>query len=74
MSEAQQPITAPDSLLSPLQAAQQLGISPLTLANWRATKRYPLPYIKVGGRVRYARSDLDAFLASRRSSPEKDPK
>jgi excisionase family DNA binding protein len=57
------------SLLSdtmfPAQAAAYLGVEANTLAIWRCTKRYPLPYIKVGRLVRYRKSDLDAFLASR---------
>lgn len=46
-------------------AAAYLGIANATLAIWRCTNRYPLPYIKVGRRVRYRKEDLDAFLASR---------
>lgn len=47
------------------EAAAYLGVAPSTLAIWRCTKRYPLPYIKVGRLVRYRKSDLDAFLISR---------
>jgi excisionase family DNA binding protein len=47
------------------EAAAYLGIAFSTLSTWRCTKRYPLPYIKVGRSVRYRRADLDAFLASR---------
>lgn len=47
------------------EAAAYLGVEASTLAIWRCTKRYPLPYIKVGRLVRYRKSDLDAFLASR---------
>lgn len=31
---------------SPQEAAKILGVAPETLAIWRCTKRYPLPYIK----------------------------
>lgn len=55
--------TAP--LLTPAQAAETLGISTGTLAIWRSTRRYPLRYIKVGGKVRYRRSDIDSFLELR---------
>ena len=52
-------------LFTEAEAAQVLGVAPGTLSVWRTTKRYPLPYIKVGRLVRYRRSDLDSFLESR---------
>jgi len=52
-------------LLDESAAANYLGLSPGTLSVWRATKRYPLKYIKVGRLVRYRRTDLDSFLESR---------
>ncbi len=33
-----------------------------TLAVWRSTKRYDLPYVKVGRLVRYKLTDIEAFL------------
>jgi excisionase family DNA binding protein len=55
---------SPDTL-TPKEAAEYLGVQVATLSIWRCTKRYPLPYIKVGRLVRYKRSDLDLFLAAR---------
>jgi excisionase family DNA binding protein len=52
-------------LLDNAQAATYLGITPRTLEVWRAVKRHPIPYIKVGRLVKYRRDDLDAWLASR---------
>ncbi len=52
-------------LLTPEDAAQHLGVSARTLATWRSTGRHALPYVKVGARVRYRRTDLDAWLSSR---------
>jgi len=46
-------------------AAGILGVTCGTLQVWRCTKRYPLPYVKVGRLVRYRTSDLQAFLQSR---------
>lgn len=46
-------------------AARYIGVKPGTLQVWRSTKRYDLPYIKVGRLVRYRQSALDAFLTSR---------
>lgn len=47
------------------QAATYLGIKPNTLATWNCTKRYRIPYIKVGRLVKYRISDLDEFLQQR---------
>ena len=47
------------------EAAEYLSIKPQTLAAWATTKRYDLPYVKVGRCVRYLRSDLDRFIESR---------
>ena len=57
--------TGNDPLRTEAEAAEALGVKPTTLQIWRCTKRYPLPYIKVGRLVRYRQSALDAFLASR---------
>lgn len=47
------------------QAADALGVKPNTLAVWRSTGRYNLPFFKVGRLVKYRVSDLAEFLASR---------
>jgi excisionase family DNA binding protein len=52
-------------LLDEVQAAQYLDVSPGTLSVWRCTGRYQLPFLKVGRKVRYRLSDLDAWLESR---------
>ena len=57
--------TAPDPLRTEVESALFLGVKPTTLQIWRCTKRYPLPYIKVGRLVRYRQSDLEAFLRGR---------
>ena len=51
-------------LLTRPQAASYLGIKPNTLAVWACTNRYHLPYAKIGSRVFYKQSDLDAFIAN----------
>ena len=55
---------APTGLMNPVQAAEYLNIKPATLAVWRATNRRKLAYVKVGGQVRYRRTDLDAFISA----------
>jgi len=49
------------TLLTPQDVATRLGVSTTTLSTWRCTKRYPLPYVKVGRLVRYRLADVDAF-------------
>jgi hypothetical protein len=57
-------LTAP--LLTTIEAAEIIGVRAQTLAVWRSQKRYPdLPFIKVGGAVRYRLADLETWLASR---------
>ena len=52
-------------LLTPTQMARLLGVSVGTLAVWRCTKRYPLPYVKVGRSVRYTRAQGNEFIKAR---------
>ncbi len=54
----------PETLMTPQQAAQVLGLSVKTLATWRSTGRHALPFIRCGGRVRYRHSDVAAWLES----------
>lgn len=54
---------APSGLMKPTQAAEYLQISATTLAIWRSTNRSRIPFVKIGGQVRYRRQDLDAFIA-----------
>ncbi len=56
---------SPTGQISDKQAAEVLGLKPSTLAVWRSTGRYNLPFVKVGRLVRYRVSDLAAFLARR---------
>ncbi len=51
------------SLLTPRQAAARLQLSPGTLANWRALGQGP-PFFRVGSRIRYRASDIDAMVVS----------
>ena len=54
------PVNVDDKL-----AAEALGVKATTLAVWRSTGRYNLPYLKVGRLVKYRISDLAEFLARR---------
>jgi hypothetical protein len=57
------------ALLDENAAAAYLGVRPGTLSVWRSTKRYALPYVKCGARVRYRKRHLDAFLDARTVEP-----
>jgi excisionase family DNA binding protein len=65
MRKYQMSYMAKPRLLTPQNVADRLGISTTTLSTWRSTKRYPLPYVKVGRLVRYQVADVDAFEISR---------
>jgi excisionase family DNA binding protein len=52
-------------LLSSEQAAAYLGVTKSTLATWRCTGRYAIPFVKVGRKVRYRKADLDRFFEQR---------
>jgi len=50
------------ALLDTFQAAKFLGLRPCTLADWRRKGKHNLPYIRIGGRVRYRIDDLQAWI------------
>ena len=53
------------NLISCEEAADILGVSPGTLTVWRSTRRYPLPWVKVGRLVKYRIEDVQAFITAR---------
>lgn len=53
---------APTTLHTTKEAAAYLKVKPDTLVTWRCTNRQKLPYVKLGGQVRYRQEDLDAFI------------
>ena len=63
-------ISWPDERLNRKEAAAYIGLdNPNTLAVWASTGRYGLPFIKIGRKVFYRRSDLDAFLEKQTVRP-----
>lgn len=58
-------LTPTNELLTREETAALLGIKPDTLAIWASTKRYALPYAKIGRSVRYKLSDVQKFIESR---------
>lgn len=57
-----------EALASEKDVADYLGRPPGTLRNWRYRDEGPR-YIKVGGRVMYRWSDVDAYLERQASQP-----
>jgi predicted site-specific integrase-resolvase len=49
-------------LIDRTAAAEFLGVSPGTLANWQSTGFRRVPHVKIGRRVRYRISDLAKFI------------
>jgi excisionase family DNA binding protein len=56
-------------LLTQEETAIRLGLSPKTLEKWRVTRRYRLPFVKVGGLVRYTAGAVEEFIRSRTVTP-----
>jgi hypothetical protein len=59
--------------LTPTEVASQLRVAARTLANWRSLKMGP-PHTKIGGRVLYARVDLDRHLVAGAVRPPPQPR
>ena len=55
-------------LLTSEQVADILGVTGHTLAVWRSTGRYDLPYVKSGRLVRYREADVSRFIERRTRS------
>lgn len=53
-------------------AAARIGVKPHTLDNWRSLGIGPTFY-KIGSRIVYDDTEVDAWLASRRRTSTSDP-
>lgn len=51
-------------LLTTTEAGAYLKTPPKTLVAWRCTKRVKVPFVKIGGNIRYRKCDLDQFVES----------
>jgi hypothetical protein len=54
--------------LSEAQAAEKLGVTKATLANWR-WRKYGPPYLKIGRRIEYVDGDITAWEESQKTDP-----
>lgn len=52
-------------LFNRAKAAEYLGISPNTLAQWATERPMRIPMVKIGSRSMYRKSDLDAFITEK---------
>ena len=59
-------------LMTSNQVAAALALSNKTLAAWRCSGRSPLPFLRLGSRVRYRSEDVFAWLESRTCSATSD--
>lgn len=59
-------------LMTSNQVAAALALSNKTLAAWRSSGRSPLPFLRLGSRVRYRSEDVLAWLESRMCSAVAD--
>ena len=59
-----------DELVVPAVLAKELGVTEGTLAVWRCTGRYNIPFVKVGSRVRYLRSGIEEWKHKRTHGKE----
>jgi excisionase family DNA binding protein len=67
-TESTLPKQATTKLYETTEAAEFLGLKPTTLESWRV-KGGKLPFLKIGRLVKYAESDLIAFIEqSKRTS------
>ncbi len=51
--------------LTTRQLAELIGISEISLAQWRARGQGPA-FIRLGRTIRYARADVDAWITSKK--------
>lgn len=56
------PDLMPPKLAGIYLGGEESPIPEQTLAVWRLSGRYGLPYVKIGRLVRYRKSDLDSFM------------
>lgn len=65
-------MSATTTYLDTRATAEHLNVSPNTLSRWRWTGDGPA-FLKMGRSVRYARSDLDAWVAERKRHSTSEP-
>lgn len=59
-----------DALLSSLDVARLLNIHPVTLRKARSNHNITLPYVRIGGSIRYREIDVLTFISANTHSKE----
>lgn len=54
-----------EQLLDPIGCAEFIGVTTKTLAAWRCSGRYNLPFVRVGRVIRYRMKDILRWLDER---------
>ena len=62
-----------EPLIDKYQTALALGIEPGTLDVWASTKRYPLPFVRIGRLRKYRPADIRQNIAERMEGGEDKP-
>jgi len=58
-----------ERLITPEKASEILGVTTKSLANSRYTRTgIDIPYIRLGNRIRYQESDLEAYIEQNKTS------
>jgi hypothetical protein len=68
VASAQPDDLADGDFIDEVAAARLLGKSPTTLRSWRV-RRANIPFYRIGGAIRYKRTDVLAFRESGRVEP-----
>lgn len=64
------PNTEKDALLSAIDVAQLLNIHPVTLRKARSNGKISLPFIRIGGSIRYREEDVLSFIRANTHTKE----
>jgi hypothetical protein len=59
----------PSSFLTEREVASVLGIQHKTLTTWRHTRAVDIPFLKLGGAVRYRVGDVRNFIEGNMRNP-----
>ena len=59
-------------LMNRAMAADYLGVTPGTLANWASSNLRKVPFVKIGRRVAYRKHDLERWIEAQVVNPIQD--
>ena len=59
-----------DRLLTAREVAELLGFSSATVVNWAEAETGAIPCFRIGGRLRFRRTEVEAWLEERRRGAE----